>query len=326
MRTHFFVATLLAGALAATTVAVTAAQAQQRLTVSQYGRITATLPWAIALKKGYFKEVGLDIRDITASAGGGTSVRNMMASDLPFAEASTAAVVAAVRSGMDLVILGAASNRMDDVAFATNPSSGITSVKDLPGKKVGFSNPRSSTEVVAKVAMAKENLTGKVEMLPLGGYGPGLTAIAQNVVAIAPLTEPQLTTQPEKYRILFHANDYLPQYTWSVQVATREFVQKEPAKVKALLAVHRKAVDLIYKQPDEAAAVYAEVWDVGKDVATKVVTKYAGLKHWSHGELSKEGLDHLIEGMMTTGELDKPFEWKGVIDQSFLDADLRRPL
>ena len=321
MRTHLLVATVLA-----TTLVATGAWAQQRLTVSQYGRITATLPWAIALKKGYFKEVGIDIRDITASAGGGTSVRNMMASDLPFAEAGTAAVVAAVRSGMDLVILGAASNRMDDVAFATNPTSGITSVKDLPGKRVGFSNPRSSTEVVAKVAMAKEKLTDKVELIPLGGYGPGLTAIAQNVVAIAPLTEPQLTMQPEKYRILFHANDYLPQYTWSVQVATREFVQKEPAKVKAMLAVHRKAVDLIYKQPQEAIAVYADVWEVDKAVAAKVITKYAALKHWSHGELSKEGLDQLIDGMMTTGELDKRFDWKGVIDQSFLDEDLRRPL
>ena len=48
-----------------------------KITVSQYGRLVATLPWAVALEKGMFKEAGLDIDGITAGAGGGTSLRNI---------------------------------------------------------------------------------------------------------------------------------------------------------------------------------------------------------------------------------------------------------
>src|SRR5262249_62381704 len=52
------------------TLAVTPACAA-KITVSQYGRIVATLPWAVALQTGMFKEAGLDIDGITAGAGGG---------------------------------------------------------------------------------------------------------------------------------------------------------------------------------------------------------------------------------------------------------------
>src|SRR6516165_3301789 len=69
-------------ATAVMTLAVTPACAA-KITVSQYGRLVATLPWAVALQKNMFKEAGLDIDGITAGAGGGTSLRNMLAGELP---------------------------------------------------------------------------------------------------------------------------------------------------------------------------------------------------------------------------------------------------
>src|SRR5437868_12823025 len=81
-------------------------------TVTQCGRLAATLPWAVALEKGMFKQAGLPVDDITPSSGGGTSVRNMLAGSLPFAETATPAVIAAVRAGMDLVVVMASSNHI----------------------------------------------------------------------------------------------------------------------------------------------------------------------------------------------------------------------
>ncbi|MBO0754987.1 MAG: hypothetical protein J2P54_03950, partial [Bradyrhizobiaceae bacterium] len=73
-----------------------------KITVTQYGRIVATLPWAVALEKGMFKDAALDIDGITAGAGGGTSLRNMLAGDLPYAEVSTSVIIAASQQGMQL--------------------------------------------------------------------------------------------------------------------------------------------------------------------------------------------------------------------------------
>src|SRR2546430_15231481 len=69
-------------ATAVMTLAVTPA-CGAKITVSQYGRLVATLPWAVALQKNMFKEAGLDIDGITAGAGGGACLRDKLAGGLP---------------------------------------------------------------------------------------------------------------------------------------------------------------------------------------------------------------------------------------------------
>src|SRR5215471_18978881 len=56
------------------------------MAVSQYGRVTATLPWAVAMEKGFFAAEGVKVDKIISGEGGGTTLRNMLASDLPYGE------------------------------------------------------------------------------------------------------------------------------------------------------------------------------------------------------------------------------------------------
>src|SRR5438105_3351885 len=103
------VAALVAAALAASVL--TPAQAA-KITVTQYGRIIATLPWAVALEKGMFKQAGLDIDGITAGAGGGTSLRNMLAGELPYAEVAASVAIAAANQGIELKVVDCGSNHV----------------------------------------------------------------------------------------------------------------------------------------------------------------------------------------------------------------------
>ena len=298
----------------------------EKLTITQYGRIIATLPWAVAIEKGYFKEAGLDVDGITAGAGGGTSVRNMLAGSLPFAELSTAAVVAAIKAGVDLKIVSTAANHPGELAWAAKPAAGLKSIRDLVGKKVGFTNPKSTTEMVLRAAIEKEGLTGKIEILAMGGLGPAITALNQGAIAAAPLNDPQMTLEPQNFNILFYAFDYYPFFSWSVGVTTPEFAAKSPDKLRAMMKVHRKSVELIYNNPDEAAKIYAKVWEVSEAEAKAILPKYITWKHWSNGEFSKQGLETQSSGLRLVGDLEGPFDWSKYIDQSFLDEDLRHPL
>src|SRR5476651_33035 len=72
------------------------------IAIAQYGNSTSAMPWVIALEKGFFKEAGVDITAIHASAGGSADIRNMIAGDLPYAESSLAAVIGAARAGADV--------------------------------------------------------------------------------------------------------------------------------------------------------------------------------------------------------------------------------
>src|SRR5262249_2887510 len=73
------------------------------LLVTQYKNDPSGAPYGIALEKGFFKNHGLDITGIVSGAGGGSSVRNAMASDLGYGDVTAAPVIAAAEQGQDVM-------------------------------------------------------------------------------------------------------------------------------------------------------------------------------------------------------------------------------
>src|SRR6266481_46814 len=69
------------------------------LLVTQYKNDPSGAPYGIALEKGFFQKHGLDITGIISGAGGGSSVRNAMASDLGYGDVTAAPVIAAAEQG-----------------------------------------------------------------------------------------------------------------------------------------------------------------------------------------------------------------------------------
>ena len=297
------------------------------LVVSQYGRVTATLPWAVASEKGFFADDGIKIDKIISGGGGGTTLRNMLASDLPYGEVATSAALAAIRSGLDIVIVNTASDHIGEIALVANPKGNVHKVQDLAGKKAGFTGPKSTSELLLRLALKEAGLTGKVEPVATGGFGGGLTLLDSGGIDAAPLIDPILTLQPDRYRVIFHFADLIPRMTWLVGVTTRKFAQEHPDMVRKLIAIHRRGVDYIYAQHDEAIAIYAKIWQQeAKDVAT-YFPKYFGYEgEWSLGGFDKEALGKMSDGLQLIGDSNGPIDWKAVIDTRFLPKDLQNPL
>jgi NitT/TauT family transport system substrate-binding protein len=297
------------------------------LSVSQYARVTATLPWAVAMEKGYFKEAGVPVDHIIAGAGGGTTLRNMLASEIPYGEVATSAALAAVRQGMDIVIVNTASDHIGEIALVANPKSSIVKVQDLAGKKAGFTAPKSTSELLLRLALKEAGMTGKVEAVPTGGFGGGLTLLSAGGIDAAPLIDPILTLKPDKYRVIFHFADLIPRMTWLVGVSTRKFAQEHPDMLRKLIAVHRRGVDFIYAHHNEAMQIYAKYWQQDpKEVAT-YFPKYFGYKgEWSPGGFDTEALKKMSDGLELIGDSKGPVDWKAAIDQQFLPKDLQKPL
>jgi NitT/TauT family transport system substrate-binding protein len=316
---------LLALCLAVIAVAAPAARADT-LSVSEYGKITSTLPWAVAFKKGFLHQDGLNITDLVSSSGGGTGLRNMMASNLGIGVMGTTTAIAAINQGMDLRIVGCNADDISDLTWATLKDSKARSIKDLAGQKIAYTSPRSTTEMILRVAVAKAGMTGKVEILPIGGLGPGLTALAQGAVAATPLVDPTLTLQADRYRVLFQGRQVIPKFTYSLIVATRQFTQQHPDQVRALLRAHRHAVEYMEQHHDEAAQIYSQVFGAKLDDAKKLLEKYYGWGQFSHGDFSKQGLEAMSDGMQLVGIVKKPVDWSKILDQSFLAPDQQRKL
>ena len=294
------------------------------ITVSQYGRLATTLPWAIALKKGMMKEAGLEVDRILAAAGGGTGLRAMMASKIQFAVITAPTAVAGLAAGFDVKVVGCESNHVGDLAWVARADSGITSLKQLAGKKVGVSNPKSFTEMVIRVALQREGLKGKVEIISTGGLPGGLMALNQDAVAAAPEIEPGLTKNAAKYKVLFYARDVLPEFAMSFAVTSGDYAEKNPETVRKLIAVQKRATDFIYANPAEAEKIYVEAWETppGTDAHAQF-QQFLKWRVWAGGTCSKAGLDALSSSLQEIGDVDRPVDWQKLLDQRFLEPGQR---
>ena len=313
-------------ALAAVLAIASPCQAFQ-LAVSQYGRVTATLPWAVAIEKGYFDAAGVKIDQVISGAGGGTTLRNVLASDLPYGEVATSAAIAARRSGLDVVIVNTSSSHIGEIALVADPKSDVRTVADLAGKKAGYTAPKSTSDVLLHLALKEAQLSGKVEAVATGGFGPGVTALMTGAIQAAPLIDPQLTLEPDKFRVIFKFADLIPRMTWLVCVTTRQFAAKNPELLRKLIAVRRRAVEDIYQNRDDAMQIYAKVWQQDLKLVATYFPKYFGYDgEWTHGEFDKSGLAKMSQGLELVGDVDQPVDWNSLIDQQFLPQDLQKPL
>lgn len=296
------------------------------LAVSQYGRVTATLPWAVAVEKGFFADAGIKIDHILSGQGGGTTLRNMLASDLPYGEVATSAALGAIRSGLDIVIVNTASDHIGEIALVANPKGTVQKVQDLTGKKAGFTGPKSTSELLLRLALKEAGMTDKVELVGTGGFGGGLAMLDTGGIDAAPLIDPILTLKPDKYRVIFHFADLIPRMTWLVGVTTRKFAAEHPDTVRKLINIHRRGVEFIYTHHDEAIQIYAKVWQQDpKDVATYFPNYFNYKGEWSPGGFDKEALSKMSDGLQLIGDSDGPVNWKAAIDQQYLEKDLQRP-
>ena len=105
----------------------------EQIVVSNYGVSTNGMPYAVALEKGYFREEGADVTGIITSAGGGTTLRNMIAGGVPYAEVNPTVAVAAILQGLDLVIISDNVLTVAEFYWAVRADSPVRSMNDMPG-------------------------------------------------------------------------------------------------------------------------------------------------------------------------------------------------
>ncbi len=298
-----------------------AAQAE-RLTVSQYGILLNTLPYAVALEKGFWKEQGLNIDGIISSHGGGTSVRNMLASELPVAEMALPAAIAAAKQGIEFKIVLDTTNTIGELVWVSKKDSPVKTLADLKGQKVAFTSPKGVTEIIIKTVLKRAGLLESTQTIAAGGIGAAVTALNQGAVDAATLVDPVLTKSGHNYQVVFKASDQLPDLSWAMFVTTPKFLAENGDKMRKIVIGRAKAVDFIYANPDETAKIYAKYWNIPEAEAKAMLPKFYEFKFWKRGEFNMKGFATMLEGMELVGEIEKGFDISKLLDPRF-QADVK---
>jgi NitT/TauT family transport system substrate-binding protein len=318
----------LTAALAAT-VAGTAFSPQVHaapLTVTHWGDGMYGVPFAVALEKGFFKEQGVNVTGFITSEGGGTTVRNAMASEIPYGEVALPAAISAVKQGVDLTIVHGGVQSLADLVWVEMKNGTISNIQQMKGKTIGYSSPKSTTDTIVTIALNRAGLTGQVQRKPVGSSSGMLTSLQQGAIDAGYMTEPSYSEKKDQLKIAFRATDIVPNETQTVGIVRTDYLKAHPDVIRGIIAARRKAVQYIAAHREESAQILARQYKMDEKVAASAINDVldADPKYWSEGSFDRPSMDEVLKGLILVKAIpDGPFDWSKIVDESQLPADLR---
>ncbi|HXJ78215.1 MAG TPA: ABC transporter substrate-binding protein [Candidatus Methylomirabilis sp.] len=208
----------------------------------------------VAKVQGWDKELGLDLQ-LQRATGGGAVTALVVGGGADIGLGLPDALMNAVAQGQDLVAFWKVQPPGVPVFWVLGrKDAGITSWKDLKGKKIGILGPASATKYSTDLMLFANGVDPKdVEYVSLGGVGAYVEALkAKRVDAVGSWHDPNETVF--KPSPLWAELTALPAtlYQGDVYLAKRDFVTKNRDTIVNFDVLLMKAVSFYLDNPDKA--------------------------------------------------------------------------
>jgi len=238
--------------------------------VAVYGVWDNSLQYMFGTEKGFYEEEGLNVTKVDAASGGGDLIRTVASGgDVHMGiPVGALGLYAAFAEGLDVRILANHQNMSRDLIWYTTADSEYSGLDDANGARVAFSNPGSSTHLMAQTALENNNL-GDAEVIQTGGPADANAALQSGEVDFAWTAPPFFLSSFEEYggsdyQLGWRGADVDPFSSLSVRVdfSTNSWLSENPETAKALYRAHKKAADWAYSNLDEAVEIWGNIVDV----------------------------------------------------------------
>jgi NitT/TauT family transport system substrate-binding protein len=281
------------------------------------------------MERGYFREEGANVAGIITSAGGGTSMRNMIAGGVPYAEVNPTVAIAAIQAGADIRIISHNVLTVAEFVWAVRPDSPIRSMQEVAGRKLGFTSPRSTSQGLVQELVIRAGLrVNQVELVRTGGFGEGLAALESRLIDVAPIPEPLWSLHGERFRAIARASESLPPLSNLVGVTTANMAAERGDFIRAIIRGRRRAVEFMHQNPDEAGDIVARAYNLPSEVGRSAVrtltaSRTEGVPYWGPGSFNMASMERMVQLQRGIGGLSGEIDLARMIDEQFLPEDLR---
>jgi NitT/TauT family transport system substrate-binding protein len=216
------------------------------------------LPFFVAEDKGFFTEEGLDIEVVGPFEAGPAEMDALAAGQIDMGYVGMAPAVMAAARKIPLSIVSGVNLEGSGLVTRTD----ISSVPELKSKKIATPAPGSIQYVMFGMLLADNDLGyNDIELFPgtvkppdmpqslqtgrIDGYFVWEPFVAKSVVG-------------GYGKVLVESKDIWPGHPCCVIVAAGDFVSSHDGTVAAVTRAHRRAIDYIESNPDEAKAIAAK--------------------------------------------------------------------
>lgn len=225
----------------------------------------------VALKKGYFGEGGLDVEYLNSQSGPRTN-QLLAAGQIVFGATAATAAPALTLAGKPATLVFGFDRKLTYANVIVRredfESGKIKSLKDLAGKRVGATQPQSSTWLMALYLMQKAGVADKVDIRPLGDLATMLGALKTGSVSASMATMSMMEqARQEGWGVpIFDAttesswNEFMGGDVPGIAALTlQDTIQKRPEVVQAFVTGLVRAQDFI--SANSAAVVTDAIYD-----------------------------------------------------------------
>jgi NitT/TauT family transport system substrate-binding protein len=274
------------------------------------------IPWLVGQKEGFFTEHGVKIGQIVSSAGGSTTVRDMLTGGLPIADAGLPAVVQASATGVPVTVVAGATQSLYGIDFYTlAKNTAVQGIGDV--KSWGYTEPQSVTQALTYLLPAAARVSTNAVRRDTGGAGAGVAMLESGAVDAVVVPPSVLAKDAAPYREIASSTQLIPWFQQSVITTTPAYATSHPAVVKAVVAGYGEAVDWIAKNPDKAGQIYASYIKISPQSAEQIVTGAVAAHNWGIG-FNPLAISTAVKAMDLTGStVDEKAVCK-IFDPSYL--------
>ncbi len=277
------------------------------------------LPLFVGMRMKFFEEAGIKLEP-SYFRGGGEVVRAITTHSVDFgATPSASAVLIAAAKGEPMKIVSGSAAPLTGVVWLVLPDSPLKSVKDLKGKKVGFSSPGSLTHTVIQSVLREEGLEKDVQLVRVGSPGDSWAAVKNRVVDAGWHVSPAFYALilSKEARVLFDSSPYVKHYQQTVVAAMEDVIRKEPELIRAFLKARARAVKFIWENPEPTAQIWAEELQIPLEAA-RLAYKDLPRGYYETGAPKEENLKGALQEVMEAGAVKQPPDLQKLFDLRFL--------
>jgi NitT/TauT family transport system substrate-binding protein len=267
------------------------------------------LTGGLALKRGMFRDEGLDVELIRMNAN--VSVMALSTGDIDYTMVFASVVRGALR-GLPMKVV---ASFMDSSTHLLIARPEYKTIRDLKGKTLAVSNYGATSDVAARMMMKQGGVDPEKELkiIQLGAERGRYAALREGIVDVAVLSPPTDTdAQRQGYRILsrFHEHFKLP-FT-GVGTNLRKLKEK-PDEVKRMVRAMLRANRFVRSNREGTIQTMMEWIKVDRESA--VATYDSTWKIFSEdGGLSESGLKLVIDQGREAMKIERPVANSEVAD------------
>jgi NitT/TauT family transport system substrate-binding protein len=295
-----------------------------------YVPVLISAAFYIAVEKGYFKEVGLDVQ-MEPLQGGSDAIIQLSSGN--FDVAAGGAGVGfwnAVDRGVKFIVVAplhteTAHQATPLVTSKTNYDSGkIKSAADLKGKKVAVNAKGSATDYWLEAALKTGGLTIKDVDYQVVAFADVAAALANGAIDAAMLGEPLVTQSEDKGLVVRIADNFVPDFQVTSVYYNPDFPKNKPDAARNFLIAFLKGCrDLQGNgwKDDTNAKMIEKYTKVPADVIKRAATPTCE----PNGALHVDDFMKLQDFFIKRGDLTyaKPIDFKALVDTSYIANALK---